>query len=138
MKTLEQERAADALAKVRNIDQTLNAEKAEKFASYVEGLPATILANGLGQAAATLLARAKGDRQDPHYKLYVCLQEWLCRDARQAPYRAAVDLMEAIVNNDRTTYLRAQAEALAWLAWLKKFTAAYLKKEPLKSEGGAD
>lgn len=132
MQTLEQERAAHALAKIRPASKEMFAgdeEKAEKFASYVEGLPATILANGLGQAAATLLAQAKGDQSDPHYKLYRLLEEWLCRDAGQAPYRRANDLLEAIVDNDRQTYLHAQAEALAWLEWLKKFAVAFLKKK---------
>ncbi|MBC7326080.1 MAG: type III-B CRISPR module-associated protein Cmr5 [Moorella sp. (in: Bacteria)] len=134
MRTLEQERAAHALEKVRAVQKTFSGdgEKADKFASYVESLPATILANGLGQAAATLLAQAKGVQSDPHYKLYCFLEEWLCRDAAQAPYRQANDLMEAIVNNDRQAYLHAQAEALAWLEWLKKFAVAFLKKKTEK------
>lgn len=132
MRTLEQIRAADALTRVRSIEETFGGdrEKADKFASYVESLPATILANGLGQAAATLLAQAKGNHGDPHYKLYSFLEDWLCRDASEAPYRLANDLMEAIVTNDRQVYLHAQAEALAWLEWLKKFAVAFLKKKP--------
>lgn len=135
-KTLEQERAAYALAKVRDIREKLDAEKADKFASYVESLPANILSNGLGQTAATLLAQGKGRDGDPHRMLYNALQAWLCRDAIQAPYRSAGDLMNAIVSNDRNTYLRAQAEALAWLAWLKRFAVAYLKKEKKKEGDG--
>jgi CRISPR-associated protein Cmr5 len=34
--------------------------------------------------------------------------------------------MAAIVNCDRAVYLRAQAETLAWLEWLKKFAVAFL------------
>jgi CRISPR-associated protein Cmr5 len=128
-RTLEQERAAHALSRVRQIKEMLDPERADKFASYVERLPATILNNGLGQALATLLARSKGDRGDPHYQLYTYVQEWLCRDDPRAPYRSSEDLMEAIVSNDRQTYLRAQAEVLSWLNWLKKFVVAYLKKE---------
>ncbi|WP_152947873.1 type III-B CRISPR module-associated protein Cmr5 [Desulfofundulus thermobenzoicus] len=132
MRTLEQIRAADALGKIRAVQETFagDEEKADKFASYVESLPATILTNGLGQAAATLLAQAKGVQSDPHYKIYRFLEEWLCRDAPEAPYRLAKDLMEAIVSNDRQAYLHAQAEALAWLEWLKKFAVAFLKKKP--------
>jgi CRISPR-associated protein Cmr5 len=133
---MEQERAAHALTKVKDVKETLDAERADKFSSYVESLPATILSNGLGQAAATLLARAKGRDDDSHRMLYNALQAWLCRDAIQAPYRSAGDLMNAIVNNDRNTYLCAQAEALAWLAWLKRFAVAYLKKEKKKEGDG--
>lgn len=129
-RTLEQERAAHALSKVRQIQETIDPNKADKYASYVESLPATILNNGLGQALATLLAQSnKGDREDSHYQLYTHVQEWLCRDDPQAPYRSAGDLMEAIVSNDRQLYLRAQVEALSWLNWLKKFAVAYLKKD---------
>ena len=74
-------------------------------------------------------------KADAHKKLYDNLSNWLCRDEKEAPYRGANDLMEAIVSNDRDTYLRAQAEALAWLEWMKKFATAYLKK-PDKGEGG--
>jgi CRISPR-associated protein Cmr5 len=131
IRTLEQERASDALGKIQAAERIFagDEENADKFASYVAGLPATILANGLGQAAATLLAKAKGVQDNPHYRLYQYLEEWLCRDAAQAPYQQAKDLMTAIVNNNRQTYLHAQAEALAWLEWLKKFAIAFLKKK---------
>jgi len=135
-RTLEQERAADALRKVRDIEEKLDADGRQRFVSYVESLPATIMANGLGQAAATLLARGEDRRQDPHRLLYDGLQDWLCRDAPEAPFRGASDLMEALVTRERSTYLRAQVEALQWLEWLKKFAVAYLKNA--ESERGRD
>ena len=73
-------------------------------------------------------------KADAHKKLYDNLSNWLCRDEGGA-VPGANDLMEAIVSNDRDAYLRAQAEALAWLEWMKKFATAYLKK-PDKGEGG--
>lgn len=135
MQTLEQTRARHALDKMRGIQRDYPEEVQQKFVSYVESLPATILANGLGQAAATLLAQAKGDERDAHYLLYQALQDWLCRNDPQAPYRGETKLMDAIVNHDRTTYLRAQAEALAWLEWLKKFAVAFFKKQEIESGG---
>lgn len=134
--TLEQERARNALDKVRDIEKKYGAhtDKAERFAAYVENLPAMILTNGLGQAAATLLARADGNNEDPHRVLYEALSRWICCNDPQAPYRGARDLMEAIVQNDRTAYLVAQVEALAWLEWMKKFAIAYLKD---RQKGGA-
>jgi len=127
--TLEQKRARDALDKVRKIERACQGEQQEKFVSYVESLPATILTNGLGQAAAMLLAQAKGEQRDAHRMLYEALKDWLCRDDPHAPYRGQADLMVAIVNQDRATYLRAQAEALAWVEWLKRFAVAFLKKK---------
>jgi len=127
--TLEQERARNALAREKDIEKKYGArtEKANKLAGFVENLPAMILTNGLGQAAATLLARAEGNKEDPYGVLYEALSGWLCRNDPQAPYNGARDLMEAIVQNDRTAYLGAQMEALAWLEWMKKFAVAYLK-----------
>lgn len=138
-RTMEQARAANALGKVEEIERKYDETFHEKYVSYVEALPATILMNGLGQAAATLLAAAKKKTDDAHKVLFDHLEEWLCRDAPQAPYRAQAQagLMQAITGNDRAAYLRAQAEALAWLVWLKKFAVAYLKNPGKKPGGGA-
>ncbi|MEW6574130.1 MAG: type III-B CRISPR module-associated protein Cmr5 [Bacillota bacterium] len=127
--TLEQKRAKHALDKVHVIKDKCQGEQRKKFVSYAESLPATILTNGLGQAGAMLLAQAKNDTESAHRLLYDTLEEWLCRDDPQAPYRGESGLMAAIVNRDRATYVRAQAEALAYLEWFKKFTVAFLKEK---------
>ncbi len=129
--TLAQRRAAHALRCVeehaqRNRNQ--NQPDYGNYVSYVETLPATILMNGLGQAAATLISKAEGDLRKPHGLLYADLQSWLCGTDEAAPYRGAGNLMQAITCGNETAYLHAQAEALAWLVWLKKFANAYLKK----------
>lgn len=125
---LEQQRAEDALKKVKDLEQK---NQYDKYASYVAGLPATIINNGLGQAAATLLAAAAG-KKDEHRLLYDHLEDWLCRSDSKAPYPTPAgrqkDLMQSIVSGNRAQYMHAQAEALAWLQWLKKFAAAFLKK----------
>lgn len=118
--TLAQRRAAHAL----NCVEAHSGKSYGNYVNYVEALPATILMNGLGQAAATLLS--KGD--EPHRLLYTDLQGWLCSTDDAAPYRNAPDLMKAITGRPQADYLHAQAEALAWLVWLKKFSNAYLKK----------
>lgn len=127
-RTAEQERAADALGKVRYIGKKLDAEGRKRFVSYAESLPVAIMTNGLGQAAATLQARGEGRPHDPHYMLYDALKEWLC-DSPHAPYSGASDLMHALMNGDRGIYLRAQVEALRWLEWIKRFAVAYLKND---------
>jgi CRISPR-associated protein Cmr5 len=110
-------------------NKTNQAEWNEKYVSYVKGLPAAILMNGLGQAAATLLAASAGNYEKPHFVLYMHLQQWLCREGDSSPYPGENDLMRAITQGGREQYLRAQAEALAWLTWLKKFATAYLSKQ---------
>ena len=124
-KTLEQIRAADALKKVNEL-RVYDEDWKDKYASYVSSLSPAILMNGLGQAAATLLSAGKNG--DPHRVLYDHLEYWLCRNDNTAPYRNFdAGLMKAITDHDREDYMKAQAEALAWLQWLKKFSIAYLK-----------
>ena len=121
--SLDQRRAKHALncIKKRQKDST----KQSDYLSYVKALPATILQNGLGQAMATLLAAAKGKENDPHQHLYKDVQSWLCSDNEDATFPKG-DLLEAITSNDQQHYLKAQAEAQAYLVWLKKFAAAFL------------
>lgn len=130
--TLEQKRAADAFKKVEKLKKDRAIDK-EKYISYTKSLPATIITNGLGQAAASLLAAAKeNNKKDAHYLLYKHLEEWLCRDSRDAPYpqnskqKTDAILMRSITDHGRNKYMQAQAEAIAWLKWLKKFAVAYL------------
>jgi CRISPR-associated protein Cmr5 len=125
--TLAQRRAAHAFARIRT-HETAGAGSYGNYVSYVEALPATILMNGLGQAAATLLSKAT----EAHSLLYSDLQEWLCSADTAVPYRNATGgndrLMQAIIAKDERTYLHAQAEALAYLVWLKKFANAWLQR----------
>lgn len=122
-KTLEQKRAGHALSRVREIEQKRRA-LADDYRRYAESLPATIVMNGLGQASATLLARAKGQKS-AHRLLYDHLEDWLCK-SETAVYRRQESLIDAIVNHDQRQYVHAQAEALAYLDWLKKFAQAFL------------
>jgi len=117
--SLEQLRAKHALEAIGNLNDYGN------FLSYVNALPAAIRTNGLGQAMATERAGSKDDKG--HGKLYKALNDWLCRDDSWAPYPRGMDLIEAIVKNGEAHYLRAQAEALAYLVWLKKFARAQLE-----------
>jgi CRISPR-associated protein Cmr5 len=86
--------------------------------------------NGLGQAMAGELAAArlgKGDKmsidEQAHKTLFDCVERWLF--ASRA-YEGKKGLMAAIVESSQEDYVRAQAEALAYLDWLKKFSQAYL------------
>jgi len=124
--TLGQKRAAHALAAVEG----LKGKDIKKFDSYVERLPATIVMNGLGQAMAFELAAARlgnpkqNADQKAHKMLYDIVESWL-QTCGVCP--AGKDLMKTIVESDQEKYIRAQAEALEYLDWLKMFTQAYLK-----------
>lgn len=136
-KTLEQKRAMNALECVERVKG--DPKVAGRYRSYVESLPAHILMGGLGQAVATELAAARlgEDRKDDagrraHAQLVQDLEAWLGQQVY--PPRAGEEarstgwLIRAIVEHEQTQYLRAQAEALAWLVWLKKLCQAHLPK----------
>ncbi len=127
MKTLEQQRAANALERVSTLRSNSEAFR-KRYRAYVDRLSPTIVMNGLGQALATERAAAGsppyGDHDKrAHHELYRSLEQWLCRK-EGGVYSGQADLLQAIMKEDESFYLRAQAEALAWLLWHKKFCRA--------------
>jgi CRISPR-associated protein Cmr5 len=129
--TLDQRRAANALDQVREL--TGEALRTS-YRAYAERLGPAIVMTGLGQALATELAAAGSEtrgRQKPeqqaHAQLYHNVSAWLCR-ADGGIYPGDRDLLKALMDGDQASYLRAQVEALAWLAWHKKFCQAELPR----------
>lgn len=134
-RSLDQRRAADALACVKRLIAGENSEFLGAYRSYVERLAAAIIMNGLGQALATERAAAgmgeggghrKADER-AHQRLYEHLNQWLCRPDGGV-YPGAEDVLEAMMAGSQTAYIRAQAEALAWLEWHRKFCQAHLPR----------
>jgi CRISPR-associated protein Cmr5 len=131
MMTVEQRRAADAMARVSELSNQSDGFK-KRYRAYVDRLCPTIVMNGLGQALATERAAAgsraeKEDDEWAHEELYIGLQCWLCREG-EGIYPTGQDLLDAIMSHDESLYLCAQAEALAWLNWHKKFCRATFPK----------
>ena len=122
MTTLEQRRAANARSRVEELSSRSDGFR-KRYRAYVDRLGPAVLMNGLGQALATELAAAgpqpAGDDRQAHHALYVSLQGWLCRKDGGV-YPSSDDLLQALTAEDESRYLRAQAEALAWLTWHKK------------------
>ncbi len=127
MKTLEQKRAEAALKRVSELDAQSDGFK-RRYRAYVERLCPTIVMNGLGQALATEWAAAgarKTEEERAHYELCLSVKDWLCREGGvYDPASSPGELLKFITENDEKSYLRAQAEALAWLVWHKKFCRA--------------
>ncbi|NLU33508.1 MAG: type III-B CRISPR module-associated protein Cmr5 [Wolinella succinogenes] len=124
-KTIEQERAADALKGIKNA--IANGVRRKEFVSYASGFPMMIHTNGLGQAVAFYA----GKKEKEYKELLNMLKEWLASTDR--PFAGEPDLLNAITNNNMQTYMLAQAEAMAYLVWVKKFAKALIDTD---SKGG--
>ena len=131
-RTAEQRRASNAMAAVPPDKESADLRK--RYRAYTDRLGPSILMNGLGQALATERAAAGTNPDKPeelaHDLLYKNVQAWLCREG--GVYPPGRDLLAAIVGGSEDLYLRAQAEALSWLVWHKKFCRAVL---PATEEG---
>lgn len=129
MPSLAQRRAAHALACIEQLQH--GDVDYGNYKSYAKALPANILMSGLGQAVATM--RSRVGKRAGYQQLYNHLEDWLCGKDADAPYhnfQAAGNrstLLHAITQHDQDTYIRAQAEALAYLEWLRKFAEAFLE-----------
>ncbi|MHB8474074.1 MAG: type III-B CRISPR module-associated protein Cmr5 [Gammaproteobacteria bacterium] len=119
--TLAQQRAKHALARI----EAMKTEDDGHLSAHIAGFPAMILMSGFGQACAFYLSKGGAMKL-----AYDALESWLTSAGK--PYTSATgacELMTAITSNDAATYRLAQAEALAYLDWLKKFAKAFLKSE---------
>ena len=120
--TIQQARAKFALERIQALPVTL---KHNEFISYANGLPAMIHMNGLGQAMA--FYKLKSKEREPYEQLYQLVSDWLCNTGR--PYQGQTDVLTGITQCDRQHYQLAQAEALVFMSWVKKFAKAFLAEE---------
>ncbi|WP_417847042.1 type III-B CRISPR module-associated protein Cmr5 [Thalassospira povalilytica] len=129
--SLAQKRAKHALEQINSLQ---NADDYGKYVPYVNALPASIITSGLGQALA--MERA-GCKLSGHKFLFKHMLDWLGKGWERSPYKDKVGqagaddeqakaLFMAITEQNERDYIRAQAEALEYLEWLKKFAAAFL------------
>lgn len=131
MTTLDQRRAADALHSVQRLPG--GDDIRSSYRAYTDRLGPAIVMNGLGQALATERSAAgpvtdrESSERKAHAALYDNVNRWLCR-VDGGVYPGKPDLLAALMEGDQTTYLRAQAEVLAWLTWHKKFCRAELPR----------
>lgn len=124
---IEQQRARFALDRVARW-KNAEGKLPEKLGPAADSLPALILMNGLGQAAAY----AKSQKEEHWRQMYEALSDWLCgkRDEGQKTwnthpvYPKETDLLAGLTRGDIADYRVAQAEALAFLQWLKNAVRA--------------
>ena len=127
-----QKRGQHALDKIKALAERGQARYGN-YRAYVNALPATIITNGLGQALAMEYAGRKRDKG--HAALFDHVEDWLLTGWEQGPYCGQRKILDAIVGGTQAEYVRAQAEAMAYLEWLKKFATAMLQKPQGEDEG---
>jgi len=118
VQNISQQRAKHALEAVQTWMSKDNSEQKE-LKSYACDFPAMILMSGFGQACAFYLSNSK----ENHKVQFDLLAQWL---HKQQVFQSS-DLMCEITQCDQNTYQIAQAEALEYLGWVKKFAKAYLQ-----------
>ncbi len=122
--TLDQQRAEHAWNEVEKVKGKAEAER-KQFGTQAKKLPARILAAGLGQALAFLLAKSQGDgkKKQGLRDLLDALSSWLA--ARRKP-KAGEDerLLVRLIHGDADFQRYATAESLAYLQWLVRFADA--------------
>ncbi len=129
MQTMQQQRAKFALQGVETAKERLEPKQRKEYKSHVSALPFMIHANGLGQAAAFYKSKctdSKGNEKLDYVLLYQLLSDWLGRENQ--PF-AGMDLLTGITNEDMHAYITAQAEAMVFMGWVKKFATAFLQDD---------
>ena len=126
--TLQQQRAAFALTQVSALKG--KGQAASRFRAYANSLPAMIQSNGIGQAMAFAHHKAKagkGAEAQGWQCLYDTVSQWLC--TRRDLWGGGTDLMQSLMDGSQQQYQLAQAEAQAFLRWVKDFARAELANE---------
>lgn len=124
MRTKDQMRAAFAL---KEIGDTFRNNIVEDTSNYLNGVPAMILIDGLGQSLAFMLAKAEGKMDTKYGQTFTSLKKWLLT---VSPGTNNQDLafLTWVAGLEFRQYLQLQREALAYLGWLKRYARAFRQK----------
>jgi CRISPR-associated protein Cmr5 len=116
-KTLDQQRAEHAWNVVEKVQKTLEKAGQKEFGTQAKNLPTRIMAAGLGQALAFLLAK------DYARELQQALSNWL---KQRRPLKPGEDerLLVRVLKGDANFQRYATSECLAYLVWLVRFADA--------------
>jgi CRISPR-associated protein Cmr5 len=118
--TLDQRRAKHAWEAVTSFTSP---KDAEEYAREAKKLPMRIIAAGLGQALAFLLAKAK-DKKPNLKRLHEHLTDWVIEKRPLSSAKRKHSLMESLLEGDAEFLRRATDEVLAYLQWLNRFAEA--------------
>jgi len=131
-RSIDQERATAAWRRVAAV-RDAKVSWAGEYAQLARGAPADIQTSGLGQTLAFWKAKGKvrgpmqaAAMQNAHQALLAHLSTWV---SEQITAARGHDLLDWVIGRaDTDGYRRATAEALAYLAWLRRFAEAELRE----------
>lgn len=134
MRTKGQERAAFAYDKVKQALETLGSGSAKEFASFIAGLPAMILQNGLGHTLCFLLAKDQSKQNTKYWFAFKAITGWLEKDRLissnpTSPTKAIKELTE----KEALEYMVIQEEALRFLEWFKVMSKMFVEEKGAKT-----
>ena len=117
-KTRSQQHSADALICVRDLKPMENDAR-----KWLDSLPNLILVNGL--IAALIKLKQEAEKSDDVARI-------LLKELNDRGYKAT----ELSEQSDSATYLRAQRQALDYVAWLKRWGQSLLDKPKEEKDDG--
>lgn len=123
--TLQQQRAASAFQQVEMIDRDTSIPDKQKkeYGSLARGFPAMIQIDGLGHALAFLKAKAGGEKNNHHHRLFTHLSVWLAQ-VPHLGFDEKGDLLEWLTKQGSATYRQVATETVAYLMWIRRFVEA--------------
>lgn len=123
MLSLSQERSKFALEQLLNKKEEIKKmDKGREYKSFVAGVPAMILQNGLGQTLAFMLAK-KDEKK--HIMTFDIIKDWLIHKGFiDGSIENRHDFMLKISELDQSQYLLIQEETLALLEWVKRYASS--------------
>ncbi|MFQ3620260.1 MAG: type III-B CRISPR module-associated protein Cmr5 [Spirochaetales bacterium] len=139
MKSLSQKRADFTLEKVKSYLNTISQKDSKEFKSFVAGIPAMILQNGLGLTLAFLLSKQETGKKTKHKEAFDEIKEWLTlkSDLTRPIFNSntslknytEADFLKFLNNLDQKDYRIVQQEVLSLLEWIKRYAAAFVLEE---------
>ena len=117
-KTIDQRRAEHAWNKIEALGK---GSGAKDYAREAKKLPMRIMAAGLGQAMAFILAKA-GDKKSLK-QLHADISEWALKK-RGLPGKHQNSILKSVIEGDTEFLRRATDEIMAYLQWLNRFAEA--------------
>ncbi len=140
LRSVEQERAGDAYAKVTEVQENagLNDVAKGKYKARTKDFPAMVLTNGLLQSLSFVLSK-RGDKDyekiGGHINGWVghaVENGWLPRPPAGHGTSDLNQTIEWLGATDARTYLAVTAEVLHYAPWLKRFAEGIISAETLE------